>query len=255
MCQGILTTSFVEEQWQPLLELENYFVSSFGRVVRRQKNKKDVWININHTEDENFKFIAHGKKYYVHRLVATYFNSAGKGDMVIHLNRDHRDNKVDNLLRCAVSEANKKWQVSRRITGNAPLLQFSLNGQFIKRWKNADEVEEQLGFRRGDILCCCEGDIYTAFSFIWCFDKMDGIFAKFPILKDRLEKIKPYIISIHNLKTSEHYACVTIAEGCRLTGLSEKEFFTRCLITDFDDEWRIEYNGTKYRMEDIRWLN
>lgn len=49
-----------------------------------------------------------------------------------------------------------------------PVLQYTITGEFIQRWKSAKEVQRKLGiFNIGK---CCNGKIHTSGGFIWKYD-------------------------------------------------------------------------------------
>jgi group I intron endonuclease len=50
-----------------------------------------------------------------------------------------------------------------------PILQFSLDGEFIKEWKSAMDVELELGLGRKNISCNLRNKTLSAFGFIWRF--------------------------------------------------------------------------------------
>ncbi len=53
--------------------------------------------------------------------------------------------------------------------GNKPIIQYSLDGNFIKEFPSITEACLALNKpnRQGDITCCCQGKKSTAFGFIW----------------------------------------------------------------------------------------
>lgn len=55
-----------------------------------------------------------------------------------------------------------------------PILQFKMNGEFIKEWKNAHIIQRHLGFDRNAILRCCKGKQKKSYWFIWKF-KEDNV--------------------------------------------------------------------------------
>jgi hypothetical protein len=50
-----------------------------------------------------------------------------------------------------------------------PILQFKMNGEFIKEWKNSHVIQRELGFDRNAILRCCKGKQKKSYWFIWKF--------------------------------------------------------------------------------------
>lgn len=48
-----------------------------------------------------------------------------------------------------------------------PVLQFTLNGEFVKEWESVRCVQRELGFNRGNLTQCCRGNKKTVGGFIW----------------------------------------------------------------------------------------
>lgn len=51
-----------------------------------------------------------------------------------------------------------------------PIYQFDLDGNFIKKWSSAKEVEDVLGFRKETIKDTCRGRHFTSFGYKWSFN-------------------------------------------------------------------------------------
>lgn len=47
-----------------------------------------------------------------------------------------------------------------------PILQYTLNGEFVKEWESVCEVEAA-GYRPGNVCWCCKGKLKTAYGFKW----------------------------------------------------------------------------------------
>lgn len=50
-----------------------------------------------------------------------------------------------------------------------PILQYKLNGEFIKEWKNAHVIQRELGFDRNAVLRCCKGKQKRSYWYVWKF--------------------------------------------------------------------------------------
>lgn len=48
-----------------------------------------------------------------------------------------------------------------------PILQFTLDGEFVREWPSASEVECQLKFKQCNICACCSGKRKSAYKYIW----------------------------------------------------------------------------------------
>ena len=62
-------------------------------------------------------------------------------------------------------ERNQK--LSDRISKS--ILQYDLNGNFIKEWKSGSQIQKELGFNGSNIGNCCNGKFKKAYNFIWKF--------------------------------------------------------------------------------------
>ena len=50
-----------------------------------------------------------------------------------------------------------------------PIEQYDLEGNFIKEWESAAEVEKVLGFNHSNISKCCLGRYNVAYNYKWKF--------------------------------------------------------------------------------------
>ena len=47
------------------------------------------------------------------------------------------------------------------------ILQFSIDGTFVKEWSSATEAYHQLGISQGNICSCCKGRLKHAGGYVW----------------------------------------------------------------------------------------
>ncbi|MGN0618413.1 MAG: hypothetical protein ACI4J7_05265 [Ruminiclostridium sp.] len=233
------------EVWEQLVDAPKYYISSFGRLAAMKKGSLtilDCDINANGMLYRVFK----GKCNYIHLLVARYFNAVGLGDRVMHINRDNLDNKPDNLLKSSKGELTKRRpsgirRTARRNVINEAILQFGVDGGFIRKWKNADEIQSVLNYRRGDVLMCAEGEVHTAYNYVWVFEKTEGeIFGRFPKLMEKLTVIRPLLITCIS-KTSV-YKAATLSEASKISGIDTTEIVECLLNSGSNKEWLFKYN-------------
>ena len=50
------------------------------------------------------------------------------------------------------------------------IIQLTLDGQVIKKWKNVSQVEKELGIFSTNIRSCCRGVIKTCGGYIWKYE-------------------------------------------------------------------------------------
>ena len=136
-----------------------YGITSCGKVwsYRRKKfltpiaNEKGYLI-VNLCKDGKVK------KYMIHRLLAeAYIPNPDNLPQVDHIDNDKTHNYVNNL----------QWITNRdnsRKSNNKPILQYDLDGNFVREWECAYDVGK---VAVKNINHCLKGRIKTAYGFIW----------------------------------------------------------------------------------------
>ena len=179
------------EIWRNIKDYPDYQVSNMGRVKSLNYNRtgeekimkisKNNWgyllVNL-HKEGKQ-------KHYYIHRLVATAFiPNPDNLSQVNHINEDKTDNRVDNLEWCT-QQYNTNYGTRTEKT-QKPVLQFTLDGEFIKQWDSARAVERELGFNNSDLSKCCKGKKKSVGGFKWCYHyKSLWINKHVPLIKQK----------------------------------------------------------------------
>ena len=64
-----------------------------------------------------------------------------------------------------ISKANKNCVLSKIV------LQYTLEGEFVKEWPSTMEIKRQLGIEPTNISACCLGKIRKTHGFIWKYKR------------------------------------------------------------------------------------
>lgn len=181
----------MKETWKDIAGYEGlYQVSNLGQVksldrteqckngrIRRRKG----CIKTLHTDKDGYNIITICKNnirktFHVYRLVYEAFNGPiPDGMQVNHIDECKTNDAVWNLNLMTPKE-NTNWGtcIKRRGTSqrNRPdtskiVLQYSIDGEFIKQWESTKEIQRSLGFANPNISACCLGKKETAYGFVW----------------------------------------------------------------------------------------
>lgn len=161
-----------KEIWKNIKDYPNYQVSNMGRVksLSNNKTRKEKILKL-HSDRNGYLFLSLSKdgKYKnirIHRLVATAFiPNPNNLPEVNHRNEDKTDNRVENLEYC-----NRKYNINygtRTEKTQKPVLQFSKENNFIKKWNSATDVERELCFNKSSICMCCKGKRKSVGGYVW----------------------------------------------------------------------------------------
>lgn len=160
------------EIWKDIVGYEGkYQVSSLGRI----KNfKKNTFLKpINHSGGYlNVDLYKNGTslKKFIHRLVAEAFiPNPNNLPEVNHKDEYKKNNNVNNLEWCSPKyNSNYGTRITRKAQSTKKkVLQFDLNGIFIKEWESAVDIQKETGFGKGSIGRCCRNQQYQAYGYIW----------------------------------------------------------------------------------------
>lgn len=155
------------EVWKDIDGYPNYQASNLGRVKSLNYKKTGVekilkgYKNRNGYLRVNLSKKGKSKLYYIHRLVAQAFiSNPNNWSQINHIDEDKTNNKVDNLEFCT-AEYNINYGTRTERT-QKPILQFSKEGEFIRKWDSIVDIERELGFNHSAITKCCKGKLYKS---------------------------------------------------------------------------------------------
>ena len=138
-----------------------YGITSCGKVWSYKK-KKFLKPVINH---KGYLYVilykdGKGKKYRLHRLVAeAYIPNPDNLPQVDHIDNDKTHNYVNNLQWITNRDNNRKSK-------NKPILQYDLDGNFIREWSSATDVSKEI---QSNIVACLKGRYKTAYGYKWVY--------------------------------------------------------------------------------------
>ena len=170
----------MEEIWKNIRG--TYEVSDLGNVRNTNYNRtgKSKVLKQNRDGKGNYLMVSlciDGivKRYSVHRLVWEAFNGEiPEGMEVNHINEITTDNRLDNLnllTHCQnvrYGTGIKRRAKTQRTTQNCkPILQYTLDGVFIKEWPSLEEIRRITGYHPYCITNCCKGKQNKAYNYIW----------------------------------------------------------------------------------------
>ena len=171
------------EIWRDVVGLEGiYKISSKGRVFSIRSNRC-LKPKIDKYGYKVVTLCVQGKRCHrtIHRLVAEAFipNLENK-PTVNHINEDKLDNSVENLEWATVAENVNHGSRNERMArtkSRKPVIQLTLDGEFITEWAGAKEAGRKTGINRRCISKCCKGERLSAGGYKWMYkeDYEDGM--------------------------------------------------------------------------------
>ena len=165
----------IKEVWKPIINYEGlYEVSNLGNVrglCSRWGLRDNPNIISQHITKKGYKRVRinknnKGKFFMVHRLVFEAFNGIIPENMEInHKDYDRTNNNINNLE--LLSHKNNV-----RYSKNIPITQYDSNGNFIKNWECAIDIERALNIDHRQISDNCRGKQKTCKGFIFKYKEV-----------------------------------------------------------------------------------
>lgn len=181
------------EVWKSIKNYENlYDVSNYGRVKRKifinyvtKINKEKILKCVETTG--NYLLVGlykngKGKTRLVHRLVGeTFLNNKNNYKEINHKDENKHNNRIDNLEWCSKKYNLNYGTRNKRISKNnlnkpkskfEKVLQYDLQGNFIKKYDNLCVAEKEIKIRH--IRECCDGKRKTAGGYIFKYEEVNN---------------------------------------------------------------------------------
>lgn len=172
------------EIWKDIEGYEGYYqVSNEGRVksLERHVVMRTRWgkicmrnvkekIMTQHDSGKGYLQVFFTKDvYFVHQLVAKAFipNPHNYSD-VHHINQNHQDNRVENLMWMGEHEHKTMHAKERAKKLSKRVDQIDkFTGEVLRQWESTAEAAKQLGYENIHISECARGKRKTAYGSVW----------------------------------------------------------------------------------------
>lgn len=172
-------------RWKAIVGFDNrYWVSDEGQIISlgNDKTRKTKILKASKNRNGYLKIMLckNGKKkmYLIHRLVAEAF--IPNPDNLPQVNHKSEMDKTDNRVECLewcdnkynINFGTRNQRVAEKNTNgkrSKPVLQYDLEGNFIKEWPSTMEVERKMGFLNQNISTCCQGKYKQSYGYVWMY--------------------------------------------------------------------------------------
>lgn len=215
-----------------------YFITTCGKIISlsnnivkilKPKRVKQGYLRIKlMNKDNTIKDMA------IHRLVALAYI---KNDNINYNQVNHKDeikhhNYVQNLEWCDSKYNNNyglrtfkaKCSLAKKLTNNIklckPVIQFTVEGEYIKEWISASQASKELNLKSQNISACCLNKQKSCGGYIWKFkhDKNMHLPDNYKILDRKIKSVNMYTLNNIFIKNfSSLNEASKYIKGCRKT--------------------------------------
>lgn len=131
---------------------------------------------VNHkTENKDFNFVAIVNSEIISSSIewCTQLHNMNFGSLKERQSENNKGEKNGMYGKHHSKETKEKYSIMFKGKPNykkrKPILQYTLDGEFVKEWVSGKEIYQTLGFSQGNISSCCSGVLKSAYEFIWKF--------------------------------------------------------------------------------------
>jgi len=175
-----------EEIWRDIRNYEGLYqvsnkgrVKSLGQTVRGRSDSKRhlkgrilklYTTNSGYLQVTLYKASGKKKKFLVHRLVCEAFHENPENKPCVnHIDENKENNIASNLEWCTYKENNNHGTHNARVAKaqSKSVGQYTRDGELVKVWQSAYEVQRQLGFAHGNISAVALGKQKSVYGYVW----------------------------------------------------------------------------------------
>ena len=231
------------KKWVIAKDFDNYKVSDYADIYSIKLNKM---MKIKHRADGYDSINLINNKYkekqvLINRLIYdSFIGIKDKTNEIDHLNKIRNDNRLINLAeKTSKSNAANRSHTSKKCQ---PILQYTLEGKFVKEWDSMYQIKDVLNYHRGSISRCCTGKAKTAYKYTWKYKNSVqdltnyvtlktpcGILTKYKINKSGVIVNQINLINAANLKNGYEHVTLDV------NGVSKIFRVNRLVASSFSD--------------------
>lgn len=184
------------ERWKDIKDFEGFYkISDYGRVkslerfidkshhylqkILKQSKDKDGYLIVSLSKNSK------AKQYRVHQLVGKYFVDNPENKPIFNhlkpVTKEYCNNHYTNLIPSTYSEnilyayengtkkpnPNMKGVIGKDNPCSVKVIQYDLDGNFIKEWDSITDIKRIYGYTTGNISSACKGRYKQAYGYKW----------------------------------------------------------------------------------------
>jgi len=169
--------------FKQIKDFSKYYINKFGEIYSIGDIRHKATIKFAAPNKDGYLYVKlykNKKEYikYIHRLVAeTFIPNIETKHQINHIDGNKLNNKVSNLEWCTQSEnvkhayklglvkSNMKNKFGKKHHSSKKVIQYTIEGKFIKNWDSMSDVKRELGISH--IGECCKGNRKSVGGYIW----------------------------------------------------------------------------------------